>query len=55
MAEDSKDGTGDLNEIIIRNLRRKKLEEAYASWIKELKKKYLLDINRVQWEKIVGS
>ena len=55
LAEDMKDNSGDIDEVIVRNLRRKKLEEAYASWIKALQKKYPPDINQVQWEKIVAS
>jgi len=41
--------------IIIRNLRRKKIEQAYKPWIKELQKKYIIEINKVQWKKIIGS
>jgi hypothetical protein len=35
-------------------LRRKKAEEAYTSWIKDLQTRYTIEINRVQWEKIFG-
>jgi hypothetical protein len=51
LTEDS----GDINEAIIKTLRRKKLEEAYSSWIKELKSKYKIEINNTQWEKITGA
>ncbi len=44
----------DINEAIIKNLRRKKLEEAYYDWIKELKAKYTIEINEVQWKRITG-
>jgi FKBP-type peptidyl-prolyl cis-trans isomerase (trigger factor) len=44
-----------INEFIIRALRRKKAEEAYKDWITGLKKKYHIEINRRQWEKISGS
>lgn len=46
--------TKDINEAIIENLRRKKLEEAYQAWIKELKAKYTIDINKEQWKRITG-
>jgi hypothetical protein len=45
----------DINKSLIRNLRRKKIEEAYKPWIKELQKKYIIEINQSQWEKIIGS
>ena len=51
MKEESKD----VNETIIRNLRRKKIEEAYTPWIKKLQKEYIIEINKIQWEKIIGS
>ena len=44
-----------INEVIIKNVRRKKIEAAYKSWIKELRKKYPVEINNVQVKKIVGS
>jgi FKBP-type peptidyl-prolyl cis-trans isomerase (trigger factor) len=45
----------DINKTLIRNLRRKKIEEAYKPWIKELQKKYIIEINKSQLEKIIGS
>ena len=30
-------------------------EEAYKKWIKELKQRYTIEINSIQWEKISGS
>lgn len=33
-------------------LHRKKVEESYKSWIKKLQKKYVVNINQAQWEKI---
>ena len=45
----------DINEMIIKHLRKEKTEEAYKKWIKELKQRYTIEINRVQWEKISGS
>jgi len=47
--------TSDINEHIIRHLRQQKAEQAYKIWIKELKRKYNIEINSVQWEKISGS
>ena len=52
---DIKKVSKDINEIMIRNLRRKKIEKAYKPWIKELQKKYIIEINKAQWKKIIGS
>ena len=48
---------GDLNRIIVKQLRRKKAEEAYKPWIENLRKKYLIEINKKEWGKIaqIGS
>ena len=46
---------GDINEIIVKQLRREKAEESYKTWIEELKAKYEIEINGEQWEKISGS
>jgi hypothetical protein len=45
----------DINEAIVKRLRREKTEETYNSWIEELKGKYEIEINNQQWEKISGS
>ncbi|UCE56040.1 MAG: SurA N-terminal domain-containing protein [Desulfobacterales bacterium] len=45
----------DINEDIIKNLRRKKTEQGYNSWINELKTRYEIEVNSAQWEKIIGS
>lgn len=45
----------DINEMIIKHLRQEKTEEAYKIWIKELKQRYTIEINSIQWEKISGS
>ena len=50
----SGEGIEDKSAMIIKNLRRKKAEEAYALWIKNLQTRYTIEINRVQWEKISG-
>jgi hypothetical protein len=46
---------GDINEIIVKQLRREKAEESYKTWIEALKTKYEIKINGEQWEKIAGS
>jgi hypothetical protein len=55
LTPDIKKVSKDINETMIRNLRRKKIEEGYKPWIKELQKKYIIEINKLQWEKIIGS
>ncbi len=44
----------DLNEKIVKHLRRKKIEKIYKSWIVEIQKKYNIEINEEQWEKIIA-
>jgi hypothetical protein len=45
----------DINEMMIKHLRQEKTEEAYKKWIKELKQRYTIELNSIQWEKISGS
>ncbi|MGD8991559.1 MAG: SurA N-terminal domain-containing protein [Desulfobacterales bacterium] len=45
----------DINEMIIKYLRREKAEKAYKVWINNLKKNYSIEIDSVQWEKISDS
>ena len=45
----------DINEIIVKQLRREKAEEGYKTWLEALKAKYEIEINSEQWEKITGS
>ena len=45
----------DINEAIVKQLRRQKAENTYNSWIEALKGQYEIEINTVQWEKITGS
>jgi hypothetical protein len=52
---ESTPAAGDINEIIVKQLRREKAEEGYKAWIEGLKTKYKIEINREQWEKISGS
>ncbi|MBU1711559.1 MAG: SurA N-terminal domain-containing protein [Proteobacteria bacterium] len=42
-------------EIVIKNLRNLKAEKAYKAWFEELQKKYKIEINNKQWEKILSS
>ena len=49
-AEKSKD----INEKIIKQLRRKKTEKAYKTWIEQIQKRYKIEINKEQWENIVS-
>jgi hypothetical protein len=59
--QDREDNSGstrdseDINEAIVKQLRRIKAEESYNSWIEELRGKYELEINRDQWERLTGS
>jgi hypothetical protein len=52
---ESTPAAGDINEIIVKQLRREKAEETYKTWIEELKAKYEIEINAEQWEKITKS
>jgi hypothetical protein len=45
----------DINEAIVKQLRRQKAEENYHSWLEALKAKYVVEINSELWEKITGS
>ena len=54
-ASELNEDSGDINEAIIKILRRKKLEEAYSLWINDLKSNYKIEINNTQWEKISGA
>lgn len=45
----------DMNEMIIKFLRREKAEQVYQVWIENLKKTYPIEIDSVQWKKISGS
>jgi hypothetical protein len=51
---ESASASGDINEIIVKQLRREKAEESYKPWIEELKAKYEIEINGEQWEKIAS-
>lgn len=51
---DMKAMSKDINNIIIKILRKEKMEKAYASWIKNLKNKYAVEINKKELEKLTG-
>jgi hypothetical protein len=51
---ESTPASGDINEIIVKQLRREKAEDSYKIWIEELEAKYEIEINNEQWEKISG-
>ncbi len=60
LAEDpDEDGDSPLpkavDERIVRDLKRKKAEEAYTGWMDSLQDKYLIDINVAQWQRISES
>ena len=52
---DSIQTSEDINEAIVKQLRREKQEQAYKTWIEELKTKYSIEINSEQWDKIAAS
>jgi len=44
----------DINSVIVKRLRREKAENAYRAWIERLRKKYTVEINKAEWEKIIN-
>jgi hypothetical protein len=44
----------DINETIVKQLRREKAEQAYKSWIEELKATYPIELNGKQWDRITA-
>ena len=48
-------GERDVDAIIVEQLRRKKTEVAYKAWIEKLQKRYAIEINKKEWEKILSS
>jgi len=44
-----------VEEIIVKQLRRVKIENAYRKWIETLRKRYTIDINKDQWNKILAA
>jgi hypothetical protein len=51
---ESASSSEDINETIVKQLRREKAEQAYKTWIEELKAKYTIDINSEQWDRITA-
>ena len=51
---DSGQSSEDINEAIVKQLRRQKAEEKYNSWIEALKSQYVVEVNNELWEKITG-
>lgn len=51
---DSGQSSEDINEAIVKQLRRQKAEEKYHSWIESLKARYVVEVNNELWEKITG-
>ncbi len=49
------ESTREQEELIIKRLRRKKAEEMYEGWIKNIQNECDVDINQEQWNKIVES
>ncbi len=45
----------DINELVVRDLRRRKAEAVFKDWLASVKKKYRIEIDPAQWEKISGS
>ena len=54
LQSDSNQSSEDINEAIVKQLRREKREQAYKTWIEELKTKYAIEINSEQWDKITA-
>jgi hypothetical protein len=44
----------ELNEMIIKSLRKKKTEELYTIWIDKIKSQYQIEKNSIEWERILG-
>ena len=55
LESDSTQSAEDINEAIVKQLRREKAEQEYKSWIEELKRKYVIEISSEQWDKITAS
>jgi len=51
---DVKTKSKDINNNIIKILRKEKMEKAYAPWIKQLKNKYAVEINKEEFKKMAG-
>ena len=49
-----KEDPANINEVIVKQLRMEKVEEAYKVWIKKLKENYKVEINRARWEEVAS-
>ena len=49
------DDSGQINKIIVSQLRRQKLEDAYRKWLADLNRQYTVEINKVPWQAMTGS
>ena len=47
--------TPDVNEMIIKSIRRQKAEDSYKTWIKNVRNEYKIEINKELWEKVLKS
>ena len=47
--------TPDINEMIIKSIRRQKAEDSYKTWIKNVRNEYKIEINKELWEKVLKS
>jgi hypothetical protein len=45
----------EIDEIIVKQLRRQKIEQAYKDWIEEIQKQYSIEIDQDHWEQILSS
>ena len=52
---DEMQNSSDIEEIIVKQLRRKKIELAYRTWMEKLRVQYNVDINKEQWDKLLKS
>jgi SurA-like protein len=48
-------GAKDVDELIVKSLRREKAESAYSTWITKLQARYMVEINDNEWLKLIGS
>jgi len=55
MESESGQSSNDINEAIVKQLRRRKAEENYQAWIESLKSQYDIEVNSKLWEKLTGS
>jgi len=51
----TKETAGYAEETVVRHLRWEKTEEAYQSWIRNIKQKQTIEINQAKWKEIINS